>query len=107
MRDVSIKVRTRDGKNHELLAPTDMNMSIMELLRMENFGVEGTCGGIAECASCHIYIQSEHKLQEISDLEDMMLEDVHYIRKENSRLGCQLRIDENMNGLEIEVAPEQ
>lgn len=107
MSDIIINVIDREGIQHELQAPTDMSISIMELLRMTDFGVEGTCGGIAECASCHIYIHTDHQLREMSPIEDMMLDDVNYIRKENSRLGCQLGIRENMNGLKIEIAPEQ
>tara|TARA_R110000796_G_scaffold250788_4_gene380697 strand:+ start:50194 stop:50523 length:330 start_codon:yes stop_codon:yes gene_type:complete len=108
MSDVKIKITDRDGVVHEVDAPTDMNMNIMELVRAYELAPEGTigvCGGMAMCASCQCYIESNTELPEKSDDEDAMLAEAFYV-KENSRLGCQLHITEAMDGLEIELAPE-
>ena len=49
--DVLIKIKDRGGVVHELQAPTDMAMNIMELCKAYELPVEGTCGGMAMCAS--------------------------------------------------------
>ena len=66
--------------------------------------VEGTCGGMALCASCHVYVQSDHALPEPSDDELAMLDQAFFV-KNNSRLGCQIRIKDEMEGLVVQLAP--
>lgn len=51
MSDISIKITDREGVVHEVQAPTDMNMNIMELVRAYELAPEGTigiCGGMAD-----------------------------------------------------------
>jgi 2Fe-2S ferredoxin len=106
--DVTIKITDRDGNPHEVQAPTDMNMNIMELVRMYELAPEGTigtCGGMAMCASCQCYILDDVGLPPMNDDEEAMLSEAFYV-KPNSRLGCQIPITEDLNGLELELAPE-
>lgn len=106
MNSVIIKVKDRSGKIHEQETPTDMNLNLMEVCKANDLPVKGTCGGIAACASCHVYIQSEKiKLSAPSEEEENMLDSTFFV-KSNSRLGCQIYITEEMNGLEVELAPE-
>ena len=61
--DVQIKITDRDGKLHEIAAPTDMALNIMEVVRLYELAPEGTigiCGGMAMCASCQCYVLTEH-----------------------------------------------
>lgn len=101
---IVIKVEDRDGVVHELEAPTDMAMNVMEVCKAYELPVEGTCGGMALCASCHCYVQSEHELPEPSDDEEDMLDQAFFV-EDNSRLGCQIRITEEIDGLEVKLAP--
>ena len=106
--DVTIFITDRNGVKHEVLAPTDMNMNIMEVVRMYELAPEGTigvCGGMAMCASCQCYIVNDVKVPPINDDEEAMLSEAFNV-KPNSRLGCQIAITEELNGLEIELAPE-
>lgn len=106
--DIALKITDRDGQVHEVQAPTDMNMNIMEVVRMYELAAEGTigiCGGMAMCASCQCYILNEIELPEKSDEEDAMLSEAFNV-KENSRLGCQINITSALDGLAIELAPE-
>lgn len=106
--DVKISIIDRDGILHEVEAPTDMNMNIMELVRAYELAPEGTigiCGGMAMCASCQCYVLNEVALPEKSDDEEAMLSEAFNV-KVNSRLGCQLHITEDLDGLQIELAPE-
>lgn len=106
--DINIKITDREGTTHEVQAPTDMAMNIMELCKAYELAPEGTigvCGGMAMCASCQCYVLNDVELPEMGDDEEAMLSEAFYV-KPNSRLGCQIRITENMEGLEIELAPE-
>ena len=105
MKDVTITVIDREGESHELIAPTDMNMNLMEVCKSYELPVEGTCGGMAMCASCQVYVHSEEHLGERNDDEEAMLSEAFYV-KDNSRLGCQINMVEDLNGLTVELAPE-
>ncbi|MBF0596774.1 2Fe-2S iron-sulfur cluster-binding family protein [Faecalibacter rhinopitheci] len=109
MADIKITIIDREGVKHEVDAPTDMNMNIMELTRAYELAPEGTigvCGGMAMCASCQCYVQTpEINLPEMNPDEDAMLAEAFNVQ-DNSRLGCQLHITEDMDGLVVELAPE-
>ena len=102
---IKIKVIDREGVTHEFEAPTDMNLNLMELCKGNDLPVEGTCGGMALCASCHCYIESDHELNEPSDAEEDMLDQAFFV-EENSRLGCQIYLSEEHDQLKIRLAPE-
>lgn len=109
MTDITIKITDRNGVLHEVQAPTDMNMNVMELIRSYELAEEGTlgiCGGMAMCASCQCYVLNDVLKIERNDDEEAMLSEAYHV-KENSRLGCQIHISEELDGLEIEIAPEQ
>ncbi|MCB0526443.1 MAG: 2Fe-2S iron-sulfur cluster-binding protein [Saprospiraceae bacterium] len=104
MDNIKVTIVDREGKEHELDAPTDMGMSIMELCKAYELPVEGTCGGMALCASCHVYLLSDHILPEQSDDELAMLDSAFFV-KPNSRLGCQIKLKDELDGLKLELAP--
>jgi len=108
MEDISIRIKDRLGTIHEVIAPTDMAMNLMEVVRSYELAPEGTigiCGGMAMCASCQCYVLSDTELPEMQDDEDAMLAEAFYV-KDNSRLGCQIQMTSEMGGLEVELAPE-
>ncbi len=105
MSDITIHIIDRDKKKHSLIVPTDMNMNLMEACKSYDFPVEGICGGMAMCASCQVYVYSENLLENISEDEKAMLSEAFHI-KPNSRLGCQIPITDDLDGLEFEIAPE-
>ena len=105
MKDINFIVVDREGVEHKVQAPTDMNLNMMEALKLNEFPIEAVCGGMAMCATCQCYIESDHELPEMTDEEDSMLEDVYMIRKENSRLTCQIPVTLNLEGLKLTIAP--
>ena len=108
MSDINIIIKDRDGNIHKVLAPTDMAMNLMEIIRSYELAPEGTigvCGGIAMCASCQCYINSSHSLPDAGDEEEAMLSEAFNVQ-ENSRLGCQISITKELEGLSFELAPE-
>ena len=105
MSDINIKITDREGVVHDIVAPTDMAMNLMEVCKAYELPVEGTCGGMAMCASCQCYVTSDHDLEEKQDEEEAMLSEAFFV-KDNSRLGCQIPITIQLEGLEVELAPE-
>lgn len=106
--DIKITIIDRDGEEHTVDAPTDMNMSLMELVRAYELAPEGSigiCGGMAMCASCQCYVLSETELPEKNPDEEAMLAEAHNV-KENSRLGCQIQLAPELEGLKVHLAPE-
>ena len=101
---ISITVIDRIGSEHYLVAPTDMSMNVMEICKSYELPVEGICGGMALCASCHVYVLSNHSLPEPSEDEENMLDQAFFV-KPNSRLACQLKIRDEIDGLVVELAP--
>lgn len=102
---INVTVIDREGQNHELEAPTDMNMNMMELCKAYELPVKGTCGGMALCSTCHLYIESDHELPDMTQDEEDMLDQAFFVQK-NSRLGCQLKLADDMDGLVVRLAPE-
>ena len=109
MSDIEFLVIDREGEIHKLTAPIDMAMNLMEVIRLYNLAEEGTigiCGGMAMCASCQCYIKSNNHIPEMEGDEEAMLSEAFNV-KENSRLSCQIKITEELEGLICELAPEE
>jgi len=107
--DINITIIDREGQSHDVKAPTDMAMNLMELVRSYELAPEGTigvCGGMAMCASCQCYIQSDTPLPKMEMDEEAMLAEAFFV-KENSRLGCQIPLTPELEGLTVELAPEE
>ena len=109
MSDVNLTIVDRDGNQHNITAPTDMAMNLMEVIQSYNIVPEGTigvCGGMAMCASCQCYIENEIILPEMNEEEEAMLSEALNV-KSNSRLSCQIKITEYIEGLKCEIAQEE
>ena len=84
-------------------------MTVMEGATMNMVeGIEGRCGGMCSCATCHCYVEGEWAAH-FSPPEQPELDmlDTASHRKETSRLGCQLVLSDLMEGLEVHLPPEQ
>ena len=85
-------------------------LSVMEIARTEGVpGIVAECGGAAMCATCHVYVEPEWlaKLPPVSDFEDELLEGTASSREHNSRLSCQLRMNEGLDGLTVNIPSAQ
>jgi len=67
------------------------------------------CGGMCSCATCHCYIEESWsaKLGERSDDEQELLEDLDSFKEEQSRLSCQVEFSNEMDGIRVEIAPDE
>ena len=98
-------ITDRSGKKSEI--EYDSNFTLMEILRDNGYDIEASCGGCCACATCHVYIDEKwtNKLKNMDDDEESMLDQAFDV-KNNSRLSCQIDLSEELDGLEIEIAPE-
>ncbi|SRR5690625_4225045 len=71
-------------------------------------GIVGDCGGNCSCATCHVYVDDGwfDKLEAKEAQEEMLLEEVFEVRP-NSRLSCQLRVTDALDGLVVRVPERQ
>jgi 2Fe-2S ferredoxin len=71
-------------------------------------GIDADCGGACACATCHVYVDPDwfDRVGERNDIEQDMLDFAFDVR-ENSRLSCQIKITEDMDGLVVRVPEKQ
>ncbi len=80
--------------------------SVMALAVENNIkGIDGDCGGVCSCATCHVFLTPEdiEKIGAASDIEQDMLE-LDDTANAYSRLSCQLEIDDSLDGIVLQVA---
>ena len=72
-------------------------------------GIVAECGGVCMCATCHVYVRDDFlgKLPPIKDTEEAVLEVTNAERLPNSRLSCQIKMTDELDGLTVEVPPSQ
>ena len=102
---MKISVVDRDG-NKQILQG-DSSSTLMEIIRDSGMDIEAACGGCCACATCHVFINDKwlKKLNPMDDDEESMLDQVFDVKK-NSRLSCQINLSDELDGLELELAPE-
>lgn len=105
--DISLKITDRRGQTHEVKAPTDMGLNMMQVVQayeLEPFGTVGMCGGKLMCPTCQCYVQNDVDLPEKREEEVVTLSRLPHL-KSNSRLSCQILVTPDLEGLEIQLAP--
>lgn len=104
---VKLIISTSDGTPFEIEAAT--GTTLMEnAVRNSVPGIEAECGGACACATCHVYVD-EHWVDRVgppNDIEKDML-DFAYDVRESSRLSCQIRLSEAIDGLSVKVPERQ
>jgi len=87
----------------------DEGMSLMEGATLNMVpGVDGMCGGICSCATCHCYVPDAwaEKIPTPTMGEEKMLRGAKFLRP-NSRLGCQISVTAALDGLVVDLPIEQ
>jgi 2Fe-2S ferredoxin len=92
----------RDGTRREVEAP--LGLSVLEIAHKNRIDIEGACEGSLACSTCHVVIDPEwyELLQAASDDEEDML-DLAFGLTATSRLGCQIIITEELDGLTVRL----
>ena len=98
-----------DSEGEELEVEGQVGLPIMETLRDLDNGVLALCGGMCSCATCHCYIEESwaSSLPPREEDEIELLEDLESFREDQSRLTCQIELTEDMDGIRLEIAPEE
>ena len=93
------------GEEHEVEAQTGGSVMLAAITNGVP-GIDADCGGACSCATCHVYIAKEYAVLTGApdEMEQAMLEDVDDVR-DTSRLSCQIKVSEQMDGLTV-VTPE-
>lgn len=100
---IRVFVTDLHGETHEIEAPTDMGLNLMEAIRANELSIKATCGGMAMCATCNVIIESDHPIPEMSEDEEAMLDEAFVLDVEGSRLSCQIPVTEELDGLKIRL----
>ena len=93
---------TPDGKEHNVTV--DEGVTVMEAGRDANLGIEGTCGGCLSCATCHVIVDTAWFPKTGAPGEDELdMLDLAFGLSETSRLGCQIEMSDDLDGLKVAV----
>lgn len=101
---VQIKVAGPHSTIATLPAPTNMSLSLMELLKGNGYPIQATCGGMALCATCHVCVLEGYEQvgEPASDAEWAMLDSLFNLT-DTSRLACQVRIGHECNNILVKI----
>jgi ferredoxin, 2Fe-2S len=102
---VKVLVTDRAGTAHELEAPEGWR--VMEVIRDYGLPIKAECGGACACATCHVYVDPawQGRLVPPTDEEIDMLDQAFHVN-DRSRLSCQILTRDDLDGLQVTLAPE-
>ena len=94
----------REGVRHTLTGRD--GWTLMEILRDSRLPIAAECGGVCACATCHVYVADNwhERLVPVSDAETDMLDMAPAVER-TSRLACQIVCSDELDGIEVVVAP--
>ncbi len=100
---IKLTVIDRDDTAQEIEIPEEISLNLMEVLKASEYDILATCGGMALCATCHVQVlEGLAQLPEPQDQELDML-DTLPDASSDSRLACQLRVNETLEGIKIKI----
>jgi 2Fe-2S ferredoxin len=100
---IKLTVIDRDESAKEIEIPEGINLNLMEVLKAFEYNILATCGGMALCATCHIQVlEGIDQLPEPQDTELDMLDTLPDATSE-SRLACQLKVNEQLEGITVKI----
>ena len=104
---INIIVEDRNGEQQPVEIPEEISLSLMEVLKASDYNILATCGGMALCATCHVQVlKGLEELPAPGDQEMDMLDtlpDAGF----DSRLACQIRMNENLNGMVFRIRGDE
>jgi len=104
---INITIEDRNGEQQSIEIPEEISLSLMEVLKASEYNILATCGGMALCATCHVQVLKglEDLPQAGNDEMDMLdtLPDAGF----DSRLACQIRMSENLNGMIFRIRGDE
>nr|MBC7611992.1 (2Fe-2S)-binding protein [Pseudopedobacter sp.] len=100
---IKLTVIDRDNTAQEIEIPEEISLNLMEVLKAFEYNILATCGGMALCATCHVQVlEGLEQLPQPQDQELDMLDTLPDAGSD-SRLACQLRVNETLEGIKIKI----
>jgi len=104
---VRFTVEDRNGEQQPVEVPSDISLSLMEVLKASDYNILATCGGMALCATCHVQVlEGLDNLPTPGD-EEMDMLDTLPDAGFDSRLACQIRIHEELEGMVFRIRGDE
>lgn len=99
---MNITVITKDGERISIRGKVGDNL--LYLAHRYEIPMEGACEASLACTTCHVYVNGNHfeSLPQPTETEEDLLDMAPFL-KENSRLGCQIKLTKDLEGLEVEL----
>ncbi|MES2873669.1 MAG: 2Fe-2S iron-sulfur cluster-binding protein [Bacteroidota bacterium] len=104
---INIIVEDRDGVQQPVEIPEEVSLSLMEVLKAAEYEVLATCGGMALCATCHVQVLEGLELLPPPADPEMDMLDTLPDAGFDSRLACQIRMNENLNGMIFRIRGDE
>lgn len=101
-----VTFQSHDGKE-QIVVEGEVGQSLLDLAFANDIDIEGACEGSLACSTCHVIVDREHfgRLPEATEEEDDML-DLAFGLTMTSRLGCQIVLSEDLDGLVVRLPAE-
>ncbi len=103
------KITYKDYQGSSKTIEVESGLSVMEgAIQNEIPGIDADCGGSMACATCHVYVDDKcfEKIPKAQDAENDMI-DMAFEPKKNSRLSCQIIVNDELDGLEVTTPEKQ
>jgi ferredoxin len=104
---IKITIEDRNGDQQPVEIPEEISLSLMEVLKASDYTILATCGGIALCATCHVQVLKGLEELPIAGNEEMDMLDTLHDAGFDSRLACQIRMSENLNGMVFKIRGDE
>jgi len=104
---ITIIIEDRNGEQQPIEIPTDISLSLMEVLKASDYSILATCGGMALCATCHVQVLEGYDDLPSAGNDEMDMLDTLPDAGFDSRLACQLRISEEMDGMVFRIRGDE
>lgn len=103
------KIHVTDRAGTAFTVAADSGLTLMEPLRELDEGIEALCGGMCSCSTCHVFVAPEWfaQLPKCQSDELELLESTENFRDGESRLACQVKVTDALDGIRLTVAPEE
>ncbi len=98
-----VHITTKDDTEHTVEIP--VNKSILDACRKASLPMDGLCGGELDCSTCHVVVDPQwfERLNGSTEDEEDMLDLIPTLT-DTSRLGCQIKMTDELSGLKVKLA---
>ena len=103
------KITYKDFRGDTKTIEVKNGLTVMEgAIQNEIPGIDADCGGSMACATCHVYVEEKwlNKIPKAEEAEEDMI-DMAFEPKKNSRLSCQIIVNDELDGLEVTTPEKQ